>query len=171
MSPPYGYRSRKEEPISSVHSSNLHFHVVHPIRARIEREPVEREELRRVCWELHIPGDFDIARINWQPDYDALFYHQLCRRARRLYLFRKEYIFDLAEVIAVETPQLGHATYLFAKPPSMEAFLAAYIRVTKEDIRQNRGNAAEQLGFLGRIVHGANPRAWLKELNSRSEPV
>lgn len=106
-----------------------------------------------------------------QPDYDLFFYHQLCRRARRLYLFREEYIFDLVRVIAVETPQLGHATYLFAKPPSMEAFLAAYVRATKEDIRQNRGNAAEQLGFLGRIVHGANPHAWLKELNSRSEPL
>jgi len=141
------------------------------IRARIEREPVEREELRRLCWDLHIPGDFDIAQINWRPDYDPLFYRQLCRRARRLYLFREEYIFDLARVIVVETPQLGHATYLFGKPPSMEAFLAVYIRVTKEDIRQNRGNAAEQLGFLGRIVHGANPRAWVKELNSRSEPL
>jgi hypothetical protein len=141
------------------------------IRARIEREPVEREELRRVCWDLHIPADFDVAQINWRPDYDPFFYGQLCRRARRLYLFREEYIFDLARAIAVETPQLGHATYLFAKPPSMEVFLAAYIRMTKEDIRQNRGNAAEQLGFLGRVVHGANPRAWLKELNSRSEPL
>jgi hypothetical protein len=140
------------------------------IRARIEREPVEREELRRLCWDLHIPGDFDVAQINWRPDYDPFFYHQLCRLARRLFLFREEYIFDLARVIAVETPRLGHATYLFATAPSMEAFLAAYIRVTKEDIRQNRGNAAEQLGFLGRIVHGANPRAWVKELISRSEP-
>jgi hypothetical protein len=27
-----------------------------------------------------------------------------------------------------------------------------------------RGNAAERLGFLRRIIHGHNPRAWLKEL-------
>jgi hypothetical protein len=142
------------------------------IRARIEREPVEREELRRLCWDLHIPSDFDIAQINWRPDYDPFFYRQLCRQARRLYLFHEEYIFDLASVVAVETPQLGHATYLFRRPPSMEAFLAAYIRVTKEDIRQNRGNLAEQLGFLGRIVHGANPRAWLKELRAKlGQPV
>jgi len=142
------------------------------IRARIEREPVEREELRRLCWDLHIPGDFDIAQINWRPDYDPFFYRQLCRWARHLYLFREEYIFDLSKVIVVETPQLGHATYLFAKPQSMEAFLAVYIRVTKEDIRQNRANAAERLGFLGRIVHGVNPRPWLKELNARcGEPM
>ena len=65
------------------------------IRARIEREPMEREQLRSLCWDLGIPGDFDVAQINWKPDYDPFFYQQLCRRARRLYLFRDEYIFDL----------------------------------------------------------------------------
>ena len=99
-----------------------------------------------------------------RPDYDPFFYRQLCRRARRLYLFREEYIFDLARVITVETPQLGHATYLFAKPQSMEQFLAAYIRTTKEEIRRNRGNVAETLGFLGRVIHGANARLWVREL-------
>ncbi len=41
-------------------------------------------------------------------------------------------------------------------------------KVTKDDIRQNRGRAAEKLGFLGRVMHGANPRVWLKELRRRS---
>ena len=50
----------------------------------------------------------------------------------------------------------------------MEEFLAAYIRVTKEDIRKNRDNIAEKLGFLGRVVHGVNGRLWLKELKSRT---
>jgi hypothetical protein len=49
----------------------------------------------------------------------------------------------------------------------MEQFLAAYIRTTKEDIRRNRGNVAEILGFLSRIIHGANPRAWVAELKSK----
>ncbi len=137
------------------------------IRERIEREPVEREELRRLCWDLRIPGDFDIAQINWEADYDAFFYRQLCKRARRLYLFRSEYIFDLEGTVVVETPQLGHATYLFAKPSSMEQFLDIYARTTKEDVRQNRGNVAEKLGFLGRVVHGSNQRLWLKSLKSR----
>ncbi|MGD0697547.1 MAG: hypothetical protein ABSB82_22220 [Terriglobia bacterium] len=137
------------------------------IRERIEREPVEREELRRLCWNLRIPGDFDIAQINWEADYDAFFYRQLCKRARRLYLFRGEYIFDLERAVVVETPQLGHVTYLFAKPSSMEQFLAMYARTGKEGIRQNRGNVAEKLGFLGRVVHGSNQRLWLKSLNSR----
>lgn len=137
------------------------------IRARIEREPMEREQLRCLCWDLGIPGDFDVAQISWRPDYDPFFYQQLCRQARRLYLFREEYIFDLPRAVAVETPQLGHATYLFSKPVSIEAFLAAYVATTKEAIRQNRANVAERLGFLGRVVHGSNPRIWLRSLTAR----
>jgi hypothetical protein len=137
------------------------------IRARIEREPMERDQLRSLCWDLGMPGDFDVAQISWHPDYDAFFYQQLCRRARRLYLFRDEYIFDLPHAMAVETPQLGHATYLFSKPQSIEAFLAAYVATTKEAIRQNRANVADRLGFLGRVVHGSNPRVWLRALKAR----
>ena len=136
------------------------------IRGRIEREPMERRDLQRICWDLGIPGDFDIAQINWRPDYDHFFYRQPCRPARNLYLFRDEYIFALETAAVVETPQLGHATYVFSKPRSMEAFLAAYIRTTKEDIRNNSGNIAETLGFLGRVIHGASPRAWLAELKA-----
>ena len=69
--------------------------------------------------------------------------------------------------MVVETPQLGHATYVFAKPRSMDTFLALYTKITKDDIRRNRNNAAEGLGFLGRVIHGTNPRAWLKEVKQR----
>ena len=137
------------------------------IRERIEREPMERGDLQRICWDLGMPGDFDIAQITWRPDYDHFFYRQLCRRARQLYLFRDEYIFALATGTVVETPELGHATYLFSKPSSMEAFLAVYTRTTKEDIRQNRGNVAEMLGFLGRVVHGSSAWTWLRELKCK----
>jgi hypothetical protein len=82
-------------------------------------------------------------------------------------LFRSEYIFDLENAVIVETPQLGHATYLFSKPASMPEFLGIYTRVSREEILQNRGNVAEKLGFLGRLVHGLGPHAWLKELKAR----
>ena len=49
----------------------------------------------------------------------------------------------------------------------MEVFLALYTRIGKEDIRHNRDNIAERLGFVGRVIHGTNPRAWLKELRER----
>ncbi len=137
------------------------------IRARIESAPVERTDLQTLCAGLGIPGDFDVSLITWKPDYDTFYYKQLCKRARRVYLFRSEYIFDLEMTVIVETPQLGHATYLFSKPTSMSEFLAVYGSVTKDDIRHNRGNVAERLGFLGRLIHGLNHRGWLKELKLR----
>lgn len=80
------------------------------IRTRIESAPVERADLQKLCAELGIPADFDISLITWKPDYDAFYYKQLSKRARRLYLFQSEYIFDLERVVIAETPQLGHAT-------------------------------------------------------------
>jgi hypothetical protein len=137
------------------------------IRARIESAPVERVDLQKICAELGIPADFDISLITWKPDYDAFYYKQLSNRSRRLYLFQSEYIFDLERAVVVETPQLGHATYLFSKPADMTEFLAIYGRVAREDIRRNRGNVAERLGFLGRLIHGHNPQDWIKELRVR----
>jgi hypothetical protein len=134
------------------------------IRLRLKFHAMERAELEKLCVEFQMPADFDVAQINWRPDYDPFYYQQLVRRARRTYLFRDEYIFDLEKAIVVETPQMGHATYLFAKPRAMETFLHLYTTNSKEDIRRNRNNLAERLGFLGRIIHGSNPRAWLKEL-------
>jgi hypothetical protein len=113
-----------------------------------------------------MPRDFDVAQITWKPDYDVFYYRQLCKRARRLYLFRSEYIFDLERAVIVETPQLGHATYLFSKPLNMAEFLAIYASVSKDDIRHNRCNVAEGLGFLDRLIHGRNPHAWVKQLKN-----
>jgi hypothetical protein len=137
------------------------------IRSRLESVPVERADLQKLCAGLGMPGDFDVSLITWKPDYDAFYYRQLQKRARRLYLFRSEYIFDLERAVVVETPQLGHATYLFSKPASMANFLAVYSLVGRGDILQNRSTVAEKLGFLGRLIHGGSPRGWLKELRIR----
>jgi hypothetical protein len=137
------------------------------IRLCLEHRAIEREELQRMCAELRIFTDFDIAQISWRPDYDPFFYDQLSRRARRSYLFRGEYIFDLEKAVVVETPQLGHATYVFAKPKSIEGILVLYTKTVKEDIRRNRDNIGERFGFLGRVIHGTNPKAWLKEMGDR----
>jgi hypothetical protein len=164
------------EQIAQARDTHHHFghfaDALDQIRQRIESAPVERAELQRLCTGLGIPADFDVALITWKPDYDAFCYRQLCKRARRIYLFRSEYIFDCESGVLVETPQLGHATYLFSKPTSMSEFLAIYRNVTKDDIRRNRGNTAERLGFLSRLIHGHNPRSWLKDLRTRlGEPV
>src|SRR5215469_6653376 len=102
-----------------------------------------------------------------RPDYDPFFYQQLLRRARRIYLFRDEYIFGLEKAVVVQTPQLGNATYLFAKPRNMDRFLADYTQVSKDDIRCNRDNIGERLRFLSRVIHGNNSRKWVKELRVR----
>jgi hypothetical protein len=134
------------------------------IRLRLEYRALAKAELEKLCAPLRLPGDFDLAQISWRPDYDRFFYQQLASRARRMYLFRDEYICDLEKAVVIETPQLGHATYIFAKPRNMENFLAAYINSSKEDIRQNRDNVAERLRFQTRVVHGTNPTVWLKEV-------
>jgi hypothetical protein len=142
------------------------------IRLRLEREPLDRRELTRICDEHRIPPDFDIAQISWKADYDSFYYNQLSKRTRKMFLFRDEYIFELERAIVVEVPQQGHATYVFSRPANLDQWIRSYARVAKDDVRQNRANAAEQLGFLGRVMHGRNPRTWLRELRAKiGEPV
>jgi hypothetical protein len=134
------------------------------IRLCLEHKAIERKDLERTSSELGIPYDFDIAQISWRPGYEPFFYRELSRRARRIYLFRDEYIFDLENAVVVETPQSGHATYVFTKPRDMDNFLARYTKTTKTNIRRNHENIAERLGLVGRVVHGTNPALWLKEI-------
>src|SRR5258708_23257436 len=137
------------------------------IRARVEAVPIEKGDLEKFCAALAVPADFDVCLSTCHPAYDAFYYRQLRRRSRGLYLFRSEYIFDLEAAEVGATPQLCHATYLVSKPASLTEFLSTYSGLTKDDIRHNRNNAAERLGFLGRLIHGRNPQAWLQELRTR----
>jgi len=137
------------------------------IRLCLEHKAIERKDLERMCSDLGIPGEFDIVQISWRRDYDPFFYRELSRCARHVYFFRDEYIFEVERAVVVETPQLGHASYVFAKPRSMESFLALYTKISKEQIRRNRDNVGQRLGFLGRVIHGTNPRAWLHEMCQR----
>jgi hypothetical protein len=154
------------------HRFGQFFDAIQAIRLRLEREPLDRMELAHICDELHIPPDFDIAQISWKPDYDSFYYKQLYKRTRTMLLFRDEYIFELERATVVEVPQQGHATYVFSRPASLDQWVHRYARTPKDDIRQNRGNAAEQLGFLGRVMHGRNPRTWLRDLRAKiGEPA
>ena len=164
---PSDFPQQVEAAKATHHRFGQYSQALDQMRLLLQHRAVEKAELAQICSRLHLPGDFDVAQIGWRADYDPFFYRQLGRRARRIYLFRDEYIFDIEKAVVVETPQLGHATYVFAKPRSMDSFLALYTRITKDDVRQNRDNAAERLGFLGRVIHGTNPRAWLKEVRTR----
>jgi hypothetical protein len=164
---PDDFQQQMEVAKTNHHRFGQYSRALDQIRLRLQHRALEKAELERMCSELRLPGDFDVAQISWRADYDPFFYRQLSRQARRVYLFREEYIFDVEKAVVVETPQLGHATYAFAKPRSMDSFLALYTRITKDDIRRNQNNAAERLGFLGRVIHGTNPKAWLKEIRQR----
>jgi hypothetical protein len=54
---------------------------VDQIRLCLEHKAIERKDLERMCSELGISGDFDIAQISWRPDYDPFFYRELSRCA------------------------------------------------------------------------------------------
>jgi len=161
------FQQQLETARTTHHRFGQYSQALDQIRLCLEHRAVEKTELERMCSGLHLPGDFDVAQISWRADYDPFFYRQLSRQARRIYLFRDEYIFDVEKAVVFETPQLGHATYVFAKPRSMDSFLVLYTKITRDDIRRDRNNAAERLGFLGRVIHGTNPRAWLKEVSQR----
>lgn len=143
-----------------------HFDQIDLLRQQIESIPMERDELRRMCWDRGLPGDFDVVQLSWQPGYDPFYYEQLSRRARTMYLFRDEYIFDVQAVV-VEIPKAGHATYVFQKPEHLDEWVKKYVKTTRQEILANRNNVAESLGFLGRVVHGTSKLEWLKDLLAR----
>lgn len=163
---PADVHSQIEQARRAFHRFGQYADALARIRAGIAKAPIEKRELQCIFGTLGIPGDFDVAQITWQPEYDPFFYKQLSLRARTFYLFRDEYIFDLERGVVTEKPDIGHATYVFARPRSMTAFLADYARASKEDILTNRNNVAERLGYLGRVVHGDNPRGWLKRIKA-----
>ena len=149
-----------------------HFDAIERIRAWLEREPLEEGDLSDLCRQLRIPSGFEVAQFCWKPDYDPFFYQQLRKRAVKVFLFRGEYIFQIGGTVVAEVPQVGHATYVFAKPGDIRDFVKRYAATTRDDIRKNRGNVAVDLGFIGRVHHGVNPRKWLAEIRSRiGEPV
>lgn len=104
---PVNIQEQIEAAKKNFHRFGRYSRAIEQLRARIEREPVERLELDRMLGQLGVPGDFDVAQITWKPDYEPFFYKQLAKRACRLFLFRDEYIFERPAGVAVETPQLG----------------------------------------------------------------
>jgi hypothetical protein len=91
------------------------------LRAHVEEIPTERDEPRRLCWNQGLPGDFDVAQINWRPDYDAYYHEHLCKRALTMYAFRNEYIFDLEKSVVVEGAASRPRYLCLQRPPRCQA--------------------------------------------------
>jgi hypothetical protein len=167
ISVPAGVRDALAAARQTYHRFGSFYDALEAIRQRLEHEALERTHLVRICDDLGMPPDFDVAQISWKPDYDFFHYEQLSRRARRVFLFRDEYIFELERSMVVEVTQQGHATYVFSRPVDLDQWIRQYTLIAKEDVRSNRGNAAERLGFIGRVMHGRNPKTWLREFRAK----
>ena len=138
-----------------------HADVVRRVREEIEKRPVEHSTVQRWFDELAVSPALKPQHVAWHADVDAYYFDQLRRRATTWYLFGREFLFVLPNVIVSEIPQTGHATYVFAKPQSLDAFMRRYAGVTRDDIRHNRANRASDLGFVGRVVRGKRKKRWL----------
>ena len=88
-------------------------------------------------------------------------YHAPIRYAAQPKADRRERLYVRAQV---PTSQLGISSIHLPCEVVRDHF---YVATTKEAIRQNRANVADRLGFLGRVVHGSNPRIWLRTLTAR----
>ncbi len=138
------------------------------LREKIRRQPMEAREAKRLCWDRGLPGDFDVRLVIWKPEFEEFYYEKLSRHATLTYLWRDEFIFELEHAVVVEIPQTGRASYIFKRPQALEAWLSHYTKTSRAEIRKNQANAAESLGFIGRVVHGTKPQNWWKDILAKT---
>lgn len=138
-----------------------HAEVVEKIQAEVEKQPVEHVQIQDWFDRLGTSPHLKPQHVTWRPDYEPYYFEQLRKRSATWFLFRNEYLFVWENVLISELPKPGHATYVFAKPEDVRAFMQRYARVTREAIRRNRDNVATALGFIGRVVRGWRKKRWL----------
>jgi len=148
---------------NSIHKlSGSHVDVLEHVRGIIDRQPVEHTQIQQWLDDFGASARLLPQHASWKPSYEAHYFEELRKRSLTWHLLRDEYLFVLTHVS--EIPQLGHATYIFAKPASFEAFTDRYAKASREDIRCNRANVATELGFIGRVVRGTNRQHWLENV-------
>jgi hypothetical protein len=141
-----------------------HTDVVERIRSEAQRQPVEHVQIQDWLDQLGSSTHLKPQHVTWRPDYDPYYFEQLRKRCRTWFLCGDHYLFVLRNVLVSEVPQSGHATYVFAKPADLEAFMRGYSQTTRECVRRNRDNIATQLGFIGRVIRGKKRERWLQDV-------
>ena len=141
-----------------------HADVVGKIRAEVEAQPVEHVQIQEWFDRLGASSHLKPQHVTWGPDYDSYYFEQLRRRSTTWFLFRREYLFVWTNVLVAEIPELGHATYIFAKPEDVRVFMCRYSCTSREDIRRNRDNVATDLVFVGRVVRGRRKKRWFNDV-------
>lgn len=141
-----------------------HAEVVERIRAEVQEHPVEHVQIQDWFDRLNASSHLKPQHVTWGPDYEPYYFEQLRRRSASWFLFRDEYLFVWANVLIAEIPQLGHATYVFAKPGDVRVFMRRYSCTSRKDLRRNRDNVSRDLGFVGRVVRGRKKKRWLNDI-------
>jgi hypothetical protein len=141
-----------------------HAELIRHIRTQCEKTPVEARQVQAWFDEVQASQHLKPQHVNWRPDYEPHYFEQLRKRSRTWFLFRDEYLFVWANVLIAEIPALGHATYVFASPVNMTAFLERYAALDRDQIRRNADNEASALGFVGRVVRGKRKARWIKDV-------
>ena len=141
-----------------------HADLVQHIRNQCEKTPIEHTQIEAWFNQVNASAYLRPHHVTWRADYEPYYFEQLRKRSRTWLLFRDEYLFVWRNVLIAEIPQPGHATYLFAKPENQNDFLERYAKLTREDIRRNRGNLSTELGFIGRVVRGKRKKRWLADV-------
>lgn len=141
-----------------------HADAIAKIRAEIEKQPVEHVQIQEWFDRIAASPHLRPQHVTWRPDYDLYYFEQLRKRSSTWFLFQGEYLFVWNHLLISEVPQPGHATYVFARPSNVEAFMSRYSQVRREDVRTNRENVATALGFVGRVVRGQKKKRWLTDV-------
>ncbi len=134
------------------------------VREQAQRQPLDASDVQSWLDRLGAPFELRPEYLCWKPDYEEYYFAQLRKRAVAWFLFREEFLFVLPGAIISEVPMPGNATYVFALPSDRQTFLRLYERTSRNEIRQNVGNVASELGFVGRVVRGRKRKRWLAEV-------
>jgi hypothetical protein len=157
--------SRVSVAVPEIHELlGRHSDFVRRLREQVQRQPLDGSDVQSWLDKLGAPPELRPEYLCWKPDFEEYYFAQLRKRAVAWFLFREEFLFVLPAAIISEVPMPGHATYVFALPSDREAFLRLYERTSRNEIRQNAGNVASELGFVGRVVRGRKKKRWLVDV-------
>jgi hypothetical protein len=145
-----------------------HADLIRQIAAQIESQPAEHSLVEEWFRDFNAERELRPQHVNWQPDFDEFYFEELRKRSKTWFLFRDEYLFVWHTILIAEIPALGHATYLFSRPQSLEEFLAQYAKTERDEVRRNRDEVASRLGFIGRVVRGRRKMRWLNDVLARA---
>ena len=139
---------------------------IEALRVRIQTEPIEYRVLRRLFDQMDVPADFDVHSFPGRRTTTG-FTTTSSGDGRGGFISSRT-----STSSNWSTPSSWKCPKPAMRPtssqlPILNRFVRRYTQTTKADIRRNRNGSAEQLGFIGRLTHGAAHQTWVRELLSR----